>query len=399
MNRISTAHAFDAPMQQLQKRQTELSEIQMQLTTGKRVNRASDDPTNAARAERALAGLSRVEADKRSTEASRALMSQTEGALGNAGELLQRARELLVAGANGTYGDAQRHGIATELRGIREQLLAVANRSDGGGGYLFGGQGSSQPPFVDAPGGVQFRGTSGQAQIAGPEGLPTTLDGGSTWLAARSGNGQFESRVVTSNGGAWINAGSVVNPAALTGSTYDIQFAMNGTQLAYTVLRDGVATAQADVPHVPGATIEVDGMSVMVNGTPAAGDVFQLRPSTPTLSVFDVLDEAVRDMASTGKTSTQVAQDGVMNLRDIDQVMTRLLSARSDVGGVLNRIDGVTERLDERNLQGQIEKSSAEDLDMVQAISEFQNKQSGYDAALKSYSMVQRLSLFQYLNT
>ena len=35
---------------------------------------------------------------------------------------------------------------------------------------------------------------------------------------------------------------------------------------------------------------------------------------------------------------------------------------------------------------------------MVAALSQFQNKQSGYDAALKSYSMVQRMSLFQYLN-
>jgi flagellar hook-associated protein 3 FlgL len=35
---------------------------------------------------------------------------------------------------------------------------------------------------------------------------------------------------------------------------------------------------------------------------------------------------------------------------------------------------------------------------MVQAISSFQNQQTGYDAALKSYSMVQRISLFQYLN-
>ena len=35
---------------------------------------------------------------------------------------------------------------------------------------------------------------------------------------------------------------------------------------------------------------------------------------------------------------------------------------------------------------------------MVQAISDFQNQQTGYDAALKAYSMVQRLSLFQYLN-
>jgi len=65
---------------------------------------------------------------------------------------------------------------------------------------------------------------------------------------------------------------------------------------------------------------------------------------------------------------------------------------------MLNRIDGVDSRLDNLKLQGQTEKSNAEDLDMVQAISEFQSKQSGYDAALKSYSMVQHLSLFQYLN-
>jgi flagellar hook-associated protein 3 FlgL len=35
---------------------------------------------------------------------------------------------------------------------------------------------------------------------------------------------------------------------------------------------------------------------------------------------------------------------------------------------------------------------------MVQAVADFQNKQSGYDAALKSYSMVQKLSLFQYIS-
>ncbi len=35
---------------------------------------------------------------------------------------------------------------------------------------------------------------------------------------------------------------------------------------------------------------------------------------------------------------------------------------------------------------------------MIAAISEFENRQTGYDAALKSYSMVQRMSLFQYIN-
>jgi flagellar hook-associated protein 3 FlgL len=245
---------------------------------------------------------------------------------------------------------------------------------------------------------VQYRGTAGVAQIAGQEALPLSMDGGAAWMSARTGNGQFETRVVTSTGNAWIDVGSVVNPAALTGSTYDIQFAVAGSAVTYSVLRDGVATAQANVAYTPGTAIQVDGMAVTVNGTPAAGDAFQLRPSASTLTVFDVLDKAVTDLSTAGKRPSQISQDSVMNLRNIDQSMTRLVSARADAGDTLNRIDGVNDRLDGLKLAGETEKSSAEDLDMVQAISDFQNKQSGYDAALKSYSMVQRLSLFQYLN-
>ncbi|HEX6707094.1 MAG TPA: flagellar hook-associated protein FlgL [Albitalea sp.] len=396
--RISTAQAFDSSLQQLQKRQTELSESQQQLTTGKRVNRASDDPTAASRAERALASVSKVEANQRGVDASRALMSMTESSLGDAGDLLQRARELLIAAGSGSNGDAQRQSIATELRGIRGQLLAVANRSDGADGFLFGGQGSSQAPFIDAPGGVQYRGTAGQSEVAGHEQLPITLDGGANWLAARTGNGVFETRVTASTGSAWIDAGSVVDPAALTGSTYDIQFTNTAGVITYSVLRDGAATAQTNVAYADGKAITIDGMAVTVSGTPKTGDAFQLQPSTATLSVFDVMDKAVADLSAGGKANSQITQDSVMNLRNIDQVMTRLSASRSDVGGTLNRIDSVTDRNAGLKLQGQTERSDAEDLDMVQAISDFQNKQSGYDAALKSYSMVQRLSLFQYLN-
>jgi flagellar hook-associated protein 3 FlgL len=398
-SRVGTAQAYDASLQQLQRRQTEMSDAQLHLTTGKRVNRASDDPIAAAHAERALASVSRIDADKRGVDASRSLMTQTESALGDAGDLLQRARELLVQAGSGSNSDVQRHSIATELRGIREQLMTVANRSDGANGYLFGGQGSSQPPFLDAPGGVQYKGSPGQAQTAGQEPLPISLDGGATWLSARTGNGVFETRAVTSTGSAVIDTGSVVDPAALTGSTYDLQFTKVGGQTTYSVLKDGVATALTNVPFQPGTAIQVDGMAVTLTGAPANGDAFRMSPSTSTLGVFAVMDKAVTDLSAVGKSGSQIAQDSVMNLRNIDQIMTPLQSARSGVGDTLNRIDAVTDRLDGQKLAGQTERSNAEDLDMVQAISDFQNKQSGYDAALKSYSMVQRLSLFQYLNT
>lgn len=398
MTRISTAHAFDATIERLQRRQNEMIEAQDQLSSGKRVNRASDDPMAAARAERALASMSRVDATQRGVEASRALMAQTEGALGDAGELLQRAREALVEAGNGSFGDPQRLVLSKELREIREQLLAIANRSDGASNFLFGGQGSAEAPFVDAPGGVQYRGTAGEALVAGNEQLPISMDGGATWLSARTGNGVFETRVVASTGDAWIDSGVVVDPAAVTGSTYNVQFADVAGVMSYTVLRDGVAV-QTNVPYASGRAIEVDGIAVTVTGTPAAGDDFEMRPSTSTLSVFDVLDKAVAELATAGRRAAQITQSNAENLRDVDQVMSRLQAARSDAGDTLNRIDGVTDRLSGLKLQAQTERSNAEDLDFVHAISDFQNKQTGYDAALKSYSMVQRLSLFQYINS
>ena len=93
-----------------------------------------------------------------------------------------------------------------------------------------------------------------------------------------------------------------------------------------------------------------------------------------------------------------VAQQNVENLNNIDAVLSKLVSARAQVGDTLNRVSNTGERLAAQKLQAQSERSNAEDLDMVGAIAEFQNRQSGYDAALKSYSMVQRLSLFNYVN-
>ena len=135
--------------------------MQDQMTSGKRVAKASDDPAAAARAERALASIGRTETSQRAVEASKVVMTQTESALGAAGDMLQRARELLVAAGNASYSDAERASIAGELRTLREQLFAIANQSDGAGTYLFGGQGATQKPFVDAPGGVQFAATGG----------------------------------------------------------------------------------------------------------------------------------------------------------------------------------------------------------------------------------------------
>ena len=63
----------------------------------------------------------------------------------------------------------------------------------------------------------------------------------------------------------------------------------------------------------------------------------------------------------------------------------------------MNRLDGTESRLSQSKLDAQRDRSLAEDLDLVAAISDVRSQQTGYDAALQMYSMVQRMSLFDYL--
>ena len=396
--RISTANAFDNGIDILSRRQAEMTSLQDQLTTGKRISKASDDPAAAARAERARASIGRAEASQRAVAASKVMMTQAESNLGNADTLLQRARELLVSAGNASYGDSERASIANELQSLRQQLFAVANQSDGAGTYLFGGQGATQKPFIDTPTGVKYVAATGQTVTENGTGLALTTDGELAWLQARTGNGVFVTSAAPTVLNATIDSGSVTDPSALTGADYSLQFTVSGSVTTYAVLKNGLPTAVTTAPYVSGQAIAVDGMTVAVSGTPATGDQFQIAPSTPTLGVFAVLDQAVAALKTPGRTGAQVAQANADGLRDVDAVLGHLQAARSAAGQVLNRIDSETDRLDNQKLASDSERSNAEDVDMVHAISDFQNRQSGYDAALKSYAMVQRLSLFQYVN-
>ena len=396
--RVSTAFRYESTVDNLQRRQRDMSEAQLQMTNGKRINRPSDDPTGAARAERAFISQQRIVSDQRAVDASRNAMVLAESALGQAGDLMQAARETVVASGNGSYSPGERAAQAARLQQYRDQLLALANQGNGAGGFLFGGQGASAIPFLDTASGVQAAATGGASQLSGSEQMPVTVDGQAIWLGVASGNGVFVTGAAPANSGsAFVDAGSVTNPAALTGASYQIVFAGSGAGSSYSVLRDGQPTAQAGLPYVSGGVLTVDGMSLHIKGVPAAGDRFTVEPSAPDLDTFAALDRAIAVLKDPQANAGHVSQAVNNGLRDIDAVMGRLQAARAEAGSALNRLDSIDNRNQDRALWAKSVQSDAEDLDMVQAVSDFQNKQTSYQAALQSYASVQRLSLFDYI--
>ena len=119
------------------------------------------------------------------------------------------------------------------------------------------------------------------------------------------------------------------------------------------------------------------------------------------VNVFDALATAISDLNDPTITGSAAQATVTQGLSDLDKILGNVQSARSEVGEMLNRMDGIEGRLAVSKLAAQTEKSNAEDLDMVdmvEAISQFQNKQTGYEAALQSYASIQKMSLFQYIS-
>ena len=396
--RLASSNFQDRSLELIQQRQVAVQQAQERLVSGKRVTRASDDPTAAARLERALSEEVRLQASQRSLDASRGVMKLAESTVGEAGNLLQRARELMVEAGNATYTDAERKTLADRIRGVREDLLRLANRGDGVGAFIFGGQGASSAPFVDAPGGVQYRSLPGQVSAQPGDPLPMTVDGAAAFLSAPTGNGVFVTAPAAANGpGAWIDSGRVADPAAITGAEYAIVFSSSAGSVSYEVTKDGTALPGGPQPYQAGQAITFDGMAVTVQGAPAAGDTFTVKPSTRSLSVFDTLDRTARELGTAGRSNAQVAQSVDAGLAGLDSSLNTLLAVRSQLGAVLDRTDSLEQHVSGLQEQVDAQKADANDLDLAKAVSDLQTVQTGYDAALKAYSMVQRMSLFDYL--
>jgi flagellar hook-associated protein 3 FlgL len=183
-SRLGSANAYDNALRNLQNRQTSLSNLQENLTSGKKITSASDDPTGAAQAERAMNRIARISTDQRALEAQKNSIAAAEGTLGDITNALQNFRELVVSAGNGSHTAAERTTIAVQLTGLRDQILTLANTKDSNGLPLFAALGSALKPFVGpqstAPD-YTFDGLPGQS-ASGSYAIPFTLDGESAFM-------------------------------------------------------------------------------------------------------------------------------------------------------------------------------------------------------------------------
>ena len=165
IGRMSSAQMHQGNLNVIFDAQARLQKTQEALATGKRVNAASDDPVASAQITAIRAELSRLEVMQKNVNTAYDELAMTEASLSSSEDLISRAREIAVQGANSVLGVADRAILATEVDAILDQMLKLSNTQSPTGEYIFAGHSTDQPAFTQIGGNIEFQGDDGQRRI------------------------------------------------------------------------------------------------------------------------------------------------------------------------------------------------------------------------------------------
>jgi flagellar hook-associated protein 3 FlgL len=334
-----------------------------------------------------------------------------------------------VQGGGGSLSDQDRRSIAAELRQRFDELLGLANATDGSGQHLFSGYMGDTTPFSGSvAAGVAYAGDEGQRllQVSASRQIGVSDSGNDIFMRIRNGNGNgsFTTSVTATNSGSGvIDAGTVTDPAlwnaAGNSKNFTLRFAVVGGVTTYDIvdngsgnsLLTGAAPGAAPYPRVftPGQAISLKsqgaepafdyGAQLVIAGNPANGDTFDVDASS-SQSLFATLGSLINALeagTAAGNGNTLLANRIGFALTGLDQAQENLLRVRAGIGSRMNEIDSLASAGENLNLNYEQTLSRLQDVDYAAAISQLTQEQGYLEAAQKSFLRVTDLSLFNYV--
>jgi len=164
---ISTNFLFDRASKQMGSLQNDLAKSQAQISVQKQVMSPSDAPDQNSVITRLKSVLTHNEGYTKALDAVQTRLESESTTLSSASDVLVRIKELAIQASNGTQGKTSRAAIATEMKGLRDQLLSLANATDTTGNYIFSGSKVNTPAFASDPNGVvSYQGDQTRMSVA-----------------------------------------------------------------------------------------------------------------------------------------------------------------------------------------------------------------------------------------
>jgi len=164
--RVSTNQFYRVNAEQMQSTQSKVAETQAKLGSGKQMLHPSEDPGKANLISGLISAKERQGVYSKNVDAGEMRLTAESAVLDSMTSIMQRITQLTVQSSSDTLGASDRDVIATEIKALRDELLNLSNTQDLSGSYIFSGNKTGSPAFVeDANGVVSYNGDYGRMEI------------------------------------------------------------------------------------------------------------------------------------------------------------------------------------------------------------------------------------------
>lgn len=123
-----------------------MNDLMNQLSTGRRINKPSDDPVGLTFSMRYRSEIDANDQYVKNTDSATSMLDFTDTTLGQAGDIMQRLRELAVSGSNGGQPQEAYDAINLEVKELYNQMVEIGN-SKFNGKYVFNGEQTQTAPY------------------------------------------------------------------------------------------------------------------------------------------------------------------------------------------------------------------------------------------------------------
>ena len=395
--RITDSMMVGNMLKNLRNNREELNELNKQLSSGKQFSKPSDNPIGVITSMGFDTKINNYEQYQKDVNNAKSWLETTENALSDANQVLQRSRELAVYGANDTLNPDDRKNMAEEVKELRNELISIAN-SKLGQDYIFSGQAVGDKP-INVNGNYHTNQdlniTSG-TNIASVKRSSTSAlkPGDYTINLKESDNGgtmELDTLELLDENNNVIASKDMDSPIQ-AGTNYDINLD-NGEQISVKMGTNAPSVTDKAVFEVPGY-VSYDGDQNSISRK--ISDDNNMNVNVNAAKVFkdniEVINQLYQDLKS-GKGGEKISaytsklQDG----------MTNNTGARAEIGAKINRLDLITNRIDDDMLSTKKLNSKNEDIDLAKLVTDLKMSENVYRASLSSAARVIQPSLVDFL--
>jgi flagellin len=149
MTVINTNTAATLTANALTKNERAMSQAMERLSTGVRINSASDDAAGLAISSRMTSQVNGLNMAVRNANDAISMVQTADGALIEVTNMLQRMRELAVQAASGTMGTTDVTALNTEFTALRDQIQEIAKNTEFNGSKILDGSIGASGTSVD----------------------------------------------------------------------------------------------------------------------------------------------------------------------------------------------------------------------------------------------------------